>query len=553
MENNHLAIVMILTVGLGLASCLAYFSRLLKLPSVLGYLLAGFIIGPYSPGFVADHSISEQLAELGIVLMLFGVGLHFKLQDLINVRSIAIPGATIQTLMATAVTACIVYYLGEKIETGVILGLSIGVASTVVLVRVLTDNHLLNTKEGHIAVGWLVVEDIFTVIILILLPTISTFSAGNDLSLGPILWVIALVIVKIIVLSFFMFTWGHKIVNYVLIKIARFRSQEMFSLTLLALMFIIAVGSTYLFGTSIALGAFIAGMVIGKTSVRHQAAANSLPLKDIFAVVFFLSVGMLFNPMAIGENLPLFLGIVFVILIIKPLSAFLITMILGYSLKIALTVAIALAQIGEFSFILAEEALHLKLIPDEGFDILVAAALLTISLNPLLFQTLEFFESLFTKIKWLKPSPAAVRKIIEERHPFPSNNVIIVGFGPIGRNVAEVVKKKGYSPVIIEHNIDTVSDVENVSEILFGDATETTILHEAGLEHAKYLFITIPDTDTSCGIIEAARQLSNKIKILARVRYIGEIKKVEELDVSFICTEKEALTKFGSLVSELLD
>lgn len=552
MEHDSLAIVLILTVGLGLASCLAYFARLLKLPSILGYLLAGFIIGPYSPGFVADHNISEQLAELGVVLMLFGVGLHFKLQDLINVKSIAIPGAAIQTLCATAVTACIVYYLGGKIETGVILGLSIGVASTVVLVRVLTDNHLLNTKEGHIAVGWLVVEDIFTVIILILLPTIATFSAGIDLSIGPVLWVIAFVIIKILVLSFFMFTWGHKIVNYVLIKVARFRSQEMFSLTLLALMFIIAVGSTYLFGTSIALGAFIAGMVIGKTSVRHQAAANSLPLKDIFAVVFFLSVGMLFNPMAIGENFPLFLGIVFVILIIKPFSAFLITVILGYSIKVALTVAIALAQIGEFSFILAEEALHLKLIPDEGFDILVAAALLTISLNPLLFQTLEFFESLFTKIKWLKPSPAAVRKIIEERHPFPSNNVIIVGFGPIGRHVAEVVKKKGYTPVIIEHNIDTVSDLEDVSTILFGDATETTILHEAGIEHAKYLFITIPDTDTSLGIIEAARHLNSDIKILARIRYIGEGKKVEELKASFICTEKEALTKFGSVVSELL-
>jgi CPA2 family monovalent cation:H+ antiporter-2 len=290
MDHSNLAIVLMLTIGLGLASLLAYFARLLKLPSILGYLLAGFIIGPYSPGFVADHQISEQLAELGVILMLFGVGLHFKLQDLINVQSIAIPGATVQTLLATLATTFIVYYLNGTINSGIILGLSVGVASTVVLVRVLTDNHLLNTKEGHIAIGWLVVEDIFTVIILILLPTFATFARGAEFSIASVTWIIALVIIKILILSYFMFTWGHKIVNYILIKVARFRSQELFTLSLLALMFAIAVGSTYLFGTSIALGAFIAGMVIGKTTVRHQAAANALSLKDIFAVVFFLSV-----------------------------------------------------------------------------------------------------------------------------------------------------------------------------------------------------------------------------------------------------------------------
>lgn len=545
-----MAIVAILTIGFGLACLLAYIARRLKLPVILGYLLAGYIIGPYSPEYVADPQIAEKLAEIGVILMLFGVGLHFKLQDLIKVQSIAIPGATIQTIIATIITAIIVYWNGGTVESGVILGLAIGVASTVVLVRVLTDNHLLNTNEGHIAVGWLVIEDIFTVLILILLPLFAPFLLGAELSTETIFWAITTVLAKFIVLCVLMFTIGIKVVNYILISVVRLRSQELFTLAVIALMFFIAAGSTYVFDTSLALGAFIAGMVIGKTSVKHQAAANALPLKDIFAVIFFLSVGMLFNPAAIVQNPLLFSGIVFVVLIVKPLSAFIITLIFKHPLKAALTIGLALAQIGEFSFILAEEALKLQLIPDEGFDVLVAAALVSISLNPLLFQHLGFFDSLLRRLKRFSASPVQKEKNKQQK-PSPPK-VVIIGYGPIGKNIAHIAKKNGYHPVIIEQNIDTVSEIEEPYEILFGNASETTILNEAHLEKAQYLFITVPNIEATLHIIDTARQIHPAIQILARVQYVAEEKIMHNLKVRHICSEKEALNEFSDIAYELL-
>lgn len=550
MEHKSLEIVTILTVGFGLAGILAYIARRLKLPTILGYLLAGYIIGPFSPGYVANLEIAEQLAEIGVVLMLFGVGLHFKLEDLISVQKIAIPGATIQTLLATVATALIIYFLGGTVESGIILGLAIGVASTVVLIRVLTDHHLLNTKEGHIAVGWLVIEDIFTVIILILLPLFATLSTQEELSIQLLVWTIGLVLVKFIVLALCMFTWGHKVVNYILINVVRLRSQELFTLTVIALLFIIAAGSTALFGTSIALGAFIAGMVIGKTSVKHQATANALPLKDLFAVIFFLSVGMLFNPNAIVEHFLLFSGILFVVIAVKPLSAFFITLFFKQSYKTSLTVALALAQIGEFSFILAEEAMNLKLIPEEGFDILVAVALVSISINPLLFQYLDFFESFLRKCKYLvSPSVAPIKIKTEGTNQI---KVIIVGYGPIGKKIAHIAHKNGYTPIIIENNIDTVSDIENPFSILFGNAVDSTILEEAHLREARYLFITIPAMEATMGIIDTARQTNPKIQIIARIAYISEEQTMDALKVRHICSEKEALEEFKVLTQELL-
>lgn len=400
--HGQLEILFILTFGLTFACIFGYIAKRLKISPILGYLIAGYLIGPYSPGFVANLTIAEQLAEIGVVLMLFAVGLHFKVEDLIRVKNIAIPGAIVQTLAATVVTTIFITSIGWSLIAGLIMGLSIGVASTVVLVRVLTDNHLLDTLEGHIAVGWLIVEDIFTVIILILLPTFVAFSGNESVSglatAGSILWVL----VKFSILVTFMFTWGQKIVSYILTKIALLRSHEMFTLAVLSLVFLIATGSAVIFGTSVPLGAFIAGMVIGKTNVKNRAAANALPFKDIFAIVFFLAVGMLFNPIAIVTNFPLFLGILGVIIIVKPLSAYLISTAMGYPIHVALTVAISLAQIGEFSFILAEEAMKLSLLPDEGYDIIVACAIISIVLNPWFFQMQDFGESWIHKLKYSK-------------------------------------------------------------------------------------------------------------------------------------------------------
>lgn len=518
--DHNLKIVIILTIGLALASFFAYIAQRLKLSPILGYLLAGFIIGPYSPGYVADSEIAEQLAEIGVILMLFGVGLHFKIEDLIKVKDIAIPGAVGQTAIAAAVTMGIVYLDGGPLEAGLIMGLAIGVASTVVLMRMLIDNHLLSTIEGHIAIGWLIVEDILTVLILIMLPTFSIFVEGSSVSWLNILQSIGFLLIKFSVLAVFMCTLGHKIVSYILTNVARLHSNEMFTLAVLALVFVIATGSTLLFGISIALGAFIAGMVIGKTHVRHQAAANALPLKDIFGIIFFLSVGMIFNPKAIASDYMLFLSLMAVILIVKPLSAYLIAVFLGYPLRVALVVALGLAQIGEFSFILAEEALKFNLLSEDGYDFLVACALASISLNPLLFGKLDNIESFLRKAS-LSPK----KEIRLTRSPIQEQgqilNAVIIGFGEIGKAVSIILNERGFNPIIVENEIDIVS-LQSENEFIFGDASEANILKEARIDKATHLLITLISSKKTMQIIEHARQINPSIEIIARAQTIAE-------------------------------
>lgn len=389
MEAINLKIVIILTVGFGFASLLGYLSQYIKLSPILGYLLTGYIIGPYSPGFIADLQLSEQLAEIGVILMMFSVGLHFEWQDLLNTANIAIPGAIGQTLVATSVGAALIYALGWSLETGIIFGLAIGVASTVVLVRVLSDHHLLHTPQGHIAVGWLIVEDMITVAALLLLPSLATSIEGQEVSFLQVAISFGLSLLKFAFLLLVMFTLGRRVVSYIFNQVKQVRSHELFTLTILAVTFLITTGSTLLLGTSIVLGAFIAGMVIGQTGMRQQVATTATPLKDTFIVIFFLSIGMLFNPAAVLSNPFFFFGTLAIILIVKPLVAYLIATAMRYPFKTALTLSLALAQIGEFSFILAEEAVKFHIMPDEAYDIIVASSLVSIALNPLLFKILK--------------------------------------------------------------------------------------------------------------------------------------------------------------------
>lgn len=556
--EHHLSVVLILTVGFALASLLGYCAQRLRLPPILGYLLAGYLIGPYSPGFVADISVAEQLAEIGVILMLFNVGLHFKLEDLINVKNIAIPGAIIQTLSAAAVTAVLIYYLGWSLESGVILGLAVGVASTVVLVRVLTDHQLLDTQQGHIAVGWLIVEDILTVAVLLLLPIIGTFFAGGEVSKLVVTGSILFMLLKFAILIGLMFTLGQKVISYILTDVARLRSHELFTLTVLALVFLIATGSAWIFGTSIALGAFIAGMVIHRTTVRHQAAANALPLKDTFTIIFFLSVGMLFNPKVIVDYFGIFIALLSVILIVKPLVALLIVLFFNYSWKVAFTVAFALAQIGEFSFILAEEARFRKMLPAIGFDVLVACALITISINPLFFRLIDTILHRLKKKHYLHrldPSAlsTATRKVSELFKQSEKSRVIVVGFGPIGQEVTYNLTKSGVIPIVIELNVDTVASLENQRlQIIFGDATQPNILEAAKIDKASMLIITLPETKVALEIIKSARHLNPNIRILTRVHYLSEQKLMEEMGVNYICSEKEAAKAFRVVMHNLL-
>ncbi|MGZ3733224.1 MAG: cation:proton antiporter domain-containing protein, partial [Parachlamydiaceae bacterium] len=436
-------------------------------------------------------------------------------------------------------------------QIGLIIGLSISVASTVVVVRVLTDNGIVNTLQGRIAIGWLVVEDVFTVIILILLPTIASVLQGESYSFMTILEAVAIVLGKFAVLTLFMFTWGHQVVSYLLTNIARLRSHELFTLATLAIVFMIAVGSSLIFGTSIALGAFIAGMVIAKTSVKHQAAANSLPLKDIFAIIFFISIGMIFNPHAILENFSLFVGVLAVILVIKPIVAFLVANALKCSLKVALTVAILLAQIGEFSFILAEQTMSLKILSDEAFDIIVACALVSISLNPLLFQLVDPMEAKVQKIAFssrFKMNPLGQGARDKKQH----SKVVIVGFGLMGKELLKLTRGLGFSPTIIEDDIDTVADHEAEDPVIFGDPSQFTILKDAQVADASHLFITTSNIQKTLEVVRTARQINPMIQIVAHLQKISEIPYLEGLKIHYICAESEDLKAFTALTRHLL-
>jgi CPA2 family monovalent cation:H+ antiporter-2 len=540
-------IVIILTFGFALASMLGYIAQRIKLSPIFGYLLAGYMIGPFSPGFVADMQIAEQLAEVGVMLMMFGVGLHFKWQELVNVKNIAIPGALGQTFVATLAAAIVVHSLGGSWGIGVMIGLAIGVASTVVLVRVLSDQNLLNTEQGHITVGWLIVEDILTVAVLILLPTIAALFAGGSISMTSILSTMIFLIFKFALLTAIMFTLGNTFVSYVLLKVAQTRSQELFTLTILALIFVIATGSAFIFGTSIALGAFIAGMVIGQTDVRHQASAYASPLKDTFVVIFFLSVGMLFNPSVIMSHFLLFISILMIILFIKPLTAFLIVVLMHYPVSVALTVALALAQIGEFSFILAEEAAKFNIFSEEGYDIIVACALISISLNPLLFKMLDYLKSCVSE----KRSHQAQVNIKEKSEA--EVRALVIGFGMIGQTVVNILEKRGVRPLIIDRKVETIAHLKKEKrEAIFGEATYPNMLDLAQIKSAVLLVITIPDLSATLQIIKYAREFHPDIIIVARVCHAEDQHLLIAAGIKYICCDDDEVSHaFKRLLSQL--
>lgn len=549
MEIYKLKIVMILTVGFILASILGYLTQRIKLSPLLGYLIGGYLIGPFSPGFVADIEVSEQLAEIGVILMMFGVGLHFKWEELSSVKNIAITGAIGQTLITVLVTTWIVHLIGWEIDDGLVMGISIGVASTVVLVRVLSDNNLLNTNQGHIAVGWLIVEDVFTVIALIFLPLLVEPANGAAFSSMELISTFFTIMVKIGLLGVIIFTLGKKVISTILSCIARTRSHELFTLTVLALTFTIATGSSLFFGTSIALGAFIAGMVIGRTESRHQALANSLSLKDVFVVIFFLSIGMLFNPDIIRTHTLIFFIMLALVVLLKPLVAYLIVILMRYPLKTALTVAISLGQIGEFSFILAEESSRMKILPDEGYDIIVACALVSIAINPLLFQSVNFLAGLFED-KEIRQLPQSYKGSLSDSRP----RAIVIGYGPTGQGVVRTLEKLGYTSIIIDRNIDTIENLNSeYQKAIFGDADSLEILQAAQVNAANLLILTIPDCNLSIKIIDVARQLNPEILILARATYKSDEQFFKNLSVAFVSTEEETIKAFSHAVYRLTD
>jgi len=443
---HHYHLLEILAVGFTAALIFGYIAQRVGLSPIVGYLLAGFLVGPQSPGFVANQELAVELSEAGVILLMFGVGLHFNLKDLMAVKEVALPGAVVQSLAATFCGIIVASLFGLSTSEGLILGLGLAVASTVVLLRVLTDNNVLNTIHGHVAIGWLIVEDIFTVLVLVLLPALASILLGAQaLNFVNLLQALLFAILKLAILWVLILAVGGRIVPWLLGKIVRTRSQELFTLTILVVAFLTAVAAAYLFDASFALGAFLGGMVVGKSNVSHQAGADLIPLRDAFAVLFFLSVGMLFDPMFLIQEPWLVLAALIIVLVVKPITAILVVSGLGYSVRTALTVATGLAQVGEFSFILAHAGQSLGLISQSVYNILVACALVSIALNPWIVRKVPTLEESLQQHEFLWKiltyraekraqalRDAAQSEVDLEKLADPTT-AVVVGFGPTGK------------------------------------------------------------------------------------------------------------------------
>jgi monovalent cation:H+ antiporter-2, CPA2 family len=521
----------------------------LGLSPIVGYLLAGVLIGPHTPGFVGDVGLATQLAEIGVVLLMFGVGLHFHLRDLVAVWRIAVPGAFAQSATATLLGVVAAAAFGWTISAGLLLGLALSVASTVVLMRVLEDRDLLATAQGHVAVGWLIVEDVLTVVVLVAVPTLAQAGAGGSggASGAGVAMALGLALFKLAALAVLLLGAGGRVIPRLLEEAARFRSRELFTLTVLALALAIAAGSAYFFGASMALGAFLAGMVVGQSSVSQQAAAEALPLRDAFAVLFFVSVGMLFDPMFLVREPGLVLAALGIVLVGKPLAAVVAVAALGYSARTALTVAVGLAQVGEFSFILAELGRHHELLPEAAVSVIVACAIVSIALNPLLFRSLDAVERALQRrpVLWRLLNARADRRRdainagtsrgVEETHP----PVLVVGYGPVGRTVDRLVREAGLETVVVDMNLDTVSALARGGRrAVYGDASRAEVLKQAGAAHATHLVVTLPHSVNRAPLIAAAREMNPSLRILVRARYLRERRELEQAGATAACFEE---------------
>ena len=500
---------------------LGYITQRIGLSPIVGYLLAGTLVGPYTPGFVADAHIAEQFAEVGVILLMFGVGLQFHLDELLAVRHIAIPGAIAQSAVATALGAVIAHAFGWSWSSGILFGIALSVASTVVLIRVLADHNALHSRAGHIAVGWLVVEDLLTVVALVLLPTIF---GGEERSVGTAL---LLTLVKVGSLVAFTAIVGTRVIPRVLDHVAATKSRELFTLTVLVVALGIAVGSAKLFGVSMALGAFLAGMVVGRSEYSLRATAEALPMRDAFAVLFFVSVGMLLDPASLLESPWLVAAALSIVMIGKPLAAMVLLWVAKQPLQTSLMVAVALAQIGEFSFILSTIGRELELLTPAATNALVATSIVSIVLNPVLFRTIAPISGWFTR------RPALARFVdrsvapddgVQVARPKAAYRAIVVGYGPTGRTVARMLKTNGVAPTIVELNIDTVRELrEQGVDAVYGDASRPDTLEAADAANAGSLILTSAGMDNGAEVIRIAREHNPSIRVLARAPYLRDL------------------------------
>ncbi len=540
----------ILAIGFALALLFGYLAQRIGLSPIVGYLLAGFLAGPQSPGFVADPALANQLSDVGVILLMFGFGLHFDLRQLASARKTIVPTMLLKAGIMLAVGIGIASQVGFTFAEGVILGVGLSVASTVVAMRVFSENNLKGTVPEQLTVASLVVEDILMVLCLVLLPNLAGVLKGTEpLEFYPLLLIFGTALLKLALLGGGVIIIGGRLVPWFLKKIARTHSQELFTLTILVVAFITAVGGSYFFNASFALGAFLGGMVVGKSETSHQAGANLLPLRDAFSVLFFLSVGMLFQPDFLFTEFQTVIITILAILLIKPLISLICLLGFGYSVHAALLVGIGLGQIGEFSFILSQMAMSLGLISPDISGLFIVSAMGTITLNPLLFKAIPKIEA-FLKSKpalWKFLSSPSEKKLKAKR---PQNEIdlsklekpitaIVVGFGPTGKQITRILRRKGITPIIVDMNVDTVEDLDAIGiATIYGDASKSEVLLAAGLGTAQYIIITVPNAVATTAVAITAKALNPEVRVFARIRFLKDGEILDQMGIEGLAVEE---------------
>ena len=533
---HEMSLITTLAAAFGLAMVLGFLAARMKLPPLAGYLFAGILIGPHTRGFVADVALAGQLAEIGVMLLMFGVGLHFSLEDLAEVRGIAIPGAVIQIIVSTALGAAIAMAWGWSFGAGLVFGLALSVASTVVLLRALEARGVLETFNGRIAVGWLLVQDLVMVLVLVILPPIASLLGGSaaDSSGRGIAATLAITFAKVGAFVVLMLVVGKRLFPRILWLVAKTGSRELFTLCVISAAVGVAYGAAVLFGVSFALGAFFAGMMMRESELSHRAADESLPLRDAFAVLFFVSVGMLCDPDVFVREPLRVLAVAAIVMIGNTLTAMVIVMLFRYPMNTALTVGASLAQIGEFSFILAGLGLKFRLLSPESRDLILAGAMISIVLNPAVFAAIGPAQ------RWLRARSELARRLESRADPLAqlpdsvdasllTGHVAIVGYGRVGRRIAEALTEQNIPYTIAEQNRELVEKLrQNNIRAVSGDASDPAVLIQAHVARAAMLVIATPDTVLVRKMVEVARMLNPKIDIVLRTHSDDEAQLLRE-------------------------
>lgn len=550
--DHNVTLITTIAAGFGLALIFGFIAEKLKTPALVGYLLAGIILGPATPGISADVEIAAELAEIGVMLLMFGVGLHFSVNDLLAVKRIALPGAIVQMTVATILGMTLASWWGWSFGAGLVLGLSLSCASTVVLIKALESRGFLETMNGRIAVGWLIVEDIVTVLILVLLPTFAVVLGGSnemEHDTTPLWQTIGLTLFLVFAFIALMLIIGRRVLPWLLWQIARTGSRELFTLAVVAFAICIAYGAAVLFSVSFALGAFFAGMVMRESKFSHRAAQESLPLRDAFAVLFFVSVGMLFDPMILVDEPMRVLAVVAIIVVGKSIAAMVLVLLLRYPLNTALTVAASLGQIGEFSFILAGLGLSLGLMPAEGLSLVLAGAIISIAFNPIAFAVIAPVRN------WVLRNSALARRFEGRDDPYAElpmsterkllkGQVVLVGYGQVGKRIADALDKQDIPYIIAEQNRELVQDLRksNIAAVS-GNATEPSVLIQAHITNAAMLVIAVADTLNVRQMIDTAQTLNPGIEVVLRTNSEDEAELLRKDKIGTVFFGKEELAK----------